>query len=113
MSLVVTVLYYLLVAGVSLVLIANFVRSRRWQQEILYLLVLLPFLLRLLMLLFGLGLSCCVHVSELQQGIKGFRLFGSNTVRGVMNRLELAFNCFSVGAGRLLVDMEEIFVRLT
>ncbi len=50
MSLVVTLLYYLLVAGVSLVLIANFVKSRRWQQEILYLLVLLPFLLRLLQL---------------------------------------------------------------
>ncbi len=48
--LIVTVLYYVLVAGVTVVLIANFVRSRRWQQEILYLLVLLPFLLRLLRL---------------------------------------------------------------
>ncbi len=46
----VTVLYYLLVAGVTVVLISNFIRSRRWQQEILYLLVLLPFLLRLLRL---------------------------------------------------------------
>jgi len=47
---VVTVLYYLLVAFVAVLLIANLVRSRKWDQDVLYVLVLIPFLLRLLRL---------------------------------------------------------------
>ena len=44
---VVTVLYYGLVAFVSLLLIYNLVKSRQWERDVLYILVLLPFLLRL------------------------------------------------------------------
>jgi hypothetical protein len=47
---VVTVLYYGLVGYVSLLLLINFARSRDWQQELLYVIVLVPFLLRLLRL---------------------------------------------------------------
>jgi len=47
---VVTWLYYLLVAFVAALLIANLVRSRKWDQDVLYVLVLIPFLLRLLRL---------------------------------------------------------------
>ncbi len=47
---VVTVLYYLLVAYVSALLVYNLVESREWQKEILYVIVLIPFLLRLLRL---------------------------------------------------------------
>ena len=47
---VVTWLYYLLVAYVSALLIANLARSRKWEQDVLYVLVLVPFLLRLLRL---------------------------------------------------------------
>ena len=47
---VVTLLYYGLVGFVSLLLVANFVKSRGWQQELLYVIVLIPFLLRLLRL---------------------------------------------------------------
>jgi ABC-type spermidine/putrescine transport system permease subunit I len=47
---VVTVLYYLLVAYVSALLVYNLVKSREWQKEILYVIVLVPFLLRLLRL---------------------------------------------------------------
>lgn len=43
----VTVLYYLLVAWVAAMMITNLVRSRDWRDEVLYVLVLVPFLLRL------------------------------------------------------------------
>lgn len=47
---VVTVLYYALVAFVSVLLIVNLLKSRKWERDVLYVLVLLPFLLRLLRL---------------------------------------------------------------
>ena len=43
----VTVLYYILVAYVAVLVVWNFVRSRKWEEEILYVIVLVPFLLRL------------------------------------------------------------------
>jgi len=43
----VTLLYYALVAGVAAMLIWNLVRSRDWKEEVLYVMVLVPFLLRL------------------------------------------------------------------
>jgi len=47
---VVTILYYLLTAYIAVVLIGNFIRSKKWQEEALYIVVLIPFLLRLLRL---------------------------------------------------------------
>jgi hypothetical protein len=47
---VVTWLYYLLTAFVAVLLIANLIRSRRWDQDVLYVLVLVPLVLRLLRL---------------------------------------------------------------
>jgi hypothetical protein len=44
---IVTLLYYLLVAFVAALLVWNFVRSRKWEEEVLYMIVLVPFLLRL------------------------------------------------------------------
>lgn len=43
----VTVLYYALVAFVSLLLIVNLLKSKQWERDVLYVLVLVPFLLRL------------------------------------------------------------------
>ncbi len=43
----VSVLYYLLVAYVVGLLVWNFIRSRKWDEELLYVIVLIPFLLRL------------------------------------------------------------------
>ena len=43
----VAVLYYVLVAYVVVLLVWNFLRSRKWDEEVLYIIVLLPFLLRL------------------------------------------------------------------
>lgn len=46
----ITILYYCVVGYVAVILIWNFVRTRKWQEEILYVVVLIPFLLRLLRL---------------------------------------------------------------
>jgi hypothetical protein len=43
----VTVLYYALVAFVSCLLIVNLLKSKQWERDVLYVLVLVPFLLRL------------------------------------------------------------------
>ncbi len=47
---VITVLYYLLVAYVAFLMIWNIFKSKKWQDEVLYVIVLIPFLLRLLRL---------------------------------------------------------------
>ena len=44
---IVTILYYALVAFVSVMLIWNLIRTRDWKEEVLYVIVLIPFLLRL------------------------------------------------------------------
>ena len=43
----VSILYYLLVGYVVVLLSWNFLRSRKWDEELLYVIVLIPFLLRL------------------------------------------------------------------
>ena len=43
----VTVLYYVLVAVVSGLLVYNLARSKSWERDVLYVVVLVPFLLRL------------------------------------------------------------------
>ena len=46
----ITVLYYALTAFVAVLLVWNFIDRKKWQEEVLYVIVLLPFLLRLLRL---------------------------------------------------------------
>jgi len=46
----ITLLYYGLVAFVSVLLIWNLARSKRWERDVLYVIVLVPFILRLLRL---------------------------------------------------------------
>ena len=50
MSAIVTVFYYLLTAYVAALLVWNFIKRKNWQDEVLYLIVLIPFILRLLRL---------------------------------------------------------------
>jgi uncharacterized membrane protein len=50
MQTIVTVLYYLLTAYVAVLLVWNFLKRKSWQEEALYIIVLIPFLLRLLRL---------------------------------------------------------------
>lgn len=49
-SMIVTILYYVMAAFIAVLLIWNFMKSRKLQDEILYIIVLLPFVLRLLRL---------------------------------------------------------------
>jgi uncharacterized membrane protein len=50
MNTIVTVLYYLLTAYIAVLLVWNFLKRKNWQEEALYILVLVPFVLRLLRL---------------------------------------------------------------
>ncbi len=47
---IITILYYLLAAYVVFLMIWNIIKSKKWQEEVLYVIVLIPFLLRLLRL---------------------------------------------------------------
>jgi len=47
---IITILYYLMVAFIAFLMIRNLLKSRKWQEEALYVIVLIPFLLRLLRL---------------------------------------------------------------
>ena len=47
---IVTIFYYLMTAFVAALLVWNFVRRKNWQEEVLYIIVLIPFLMRLLRL---------------------------------------------------------------
>lgn len=44
---IITILYYLLVGYIIFLMVWNLIRSKKWQEEILYIIVLIPFLLRL------------------------------------------------------------------
>jgi NhaP-type Na+/H+ or K+/H+ antiporter len=44
---IVTVLYYLLTGFIAALVIWNLIKSKKWQDEILYIIILIPFLLRL------------------------------------------------------------------
>ncbi|MCX6558925.1 MAG: hypothetical protein NTZ26_00290 [Candidatus Aminicenantes bacterium] len=44
---IVTILYYILVAFAAGLMIWNIFKTKKWQEEALYVIVLIPFLLRL------------------------------------------------------------------
>ena len=50
LSSIITIIYYALVAYVVVIMIWNLIRTKEWRNEVLYIIVLLPFLLRLLRL---------------------------------------------------------------
>jgi len=50
LTIVISILYYLLIALIAVILIYNLFKSKNWKEEILYVIILLPFLLRLFML---------------------------------------------------------------
>ena len=43
----ITLLYQLLIAFVAVLLVWNLIRSKKWEEEVLLVIVLVPFLLRL------------------------------------------------------------------
>jgi hypothetical protein len=50
MDMIVTLFYYLLTAYIGVLLVRNFLKRKNWQEEVLYIIVLIPFVLRLLRL---------------------------------------------------------------
>jgi hypothetical protein len=50
MNTIVTILYYLMTAFIAVLLVRGFLKRKAWQEEALYIIVLIPFLLRLLRL---------------------------------------------------------------
>jgi len=44
---IISILYYLLTGYIAILIIWNLVKSKKWQEEILYIIILMPFLLRL------------------------------------------------------------------
>ena len=46
----ITLAYYAMTAGAAALLAYNFVKAKSWEREVLYLIVLVPFLLRVLRL---------------------------------------------------------------
>jgi len=44
---VITIFYYLLTGYIAFLIIWNLIKSKKWQEEVLYIIILLPFLLRL------------------------------------------------------------------
>ena len=46
MGTIVTVFYYAMTAYIAVLLVWNFVKRGKWQDEVLYLIILVPFLLR-------------------------------------------------------------------
>lgn len=47
MTNIITIMYYVLVAYIVVIIIWNLIKTKKWEKEILYIIVLLPFLLRL------------------------------------------------------------------
>ncbi len=47
---IITIFYYLLAAFIAALMIWNIFRTKKWQEEILAIIVLIPFVLRLLRL---------------------------------------------------------------
>ncbi|UCC40114.1 MAG: hypothetical protein JSV96_01260 [Candidatus Aminicenantes bacterium] len=43
---IITILYYLLTGYISFLIIRNLLKSKKWEEEILYIIILMPFLLR-------------------------------------------------------------------
>lgn len=48
MAKLITIIYYCLVAYISVILVWNLIKTKKWDREILYIVILIPFLLRLL-----------------------------------------------------------------
>ncbi|MFW6137236.1 MAG: hypothetical protein ACOC5U_04065, partial [Candidatus Aminicenantaceae bacterium] len=44
----ITILYYILSAYIAALIIWNLIRSEKWQDEMLYIIILIPFILRVL-----------------------------------------------------------------
>jgi hypothetical protein len=47
---IISVLYYALIAFIVVLIVYNMVKTKEWKKEVIYIVILLPFLLRLFLL---------------------------------------------------------------
>ena len=47
---IITILYYVLIGFIAALILWNLFKTRKWQDELLYVIILMPFILRLLRL---------------------------------------------------------------
>jgi uncharacterized protein YqhQ len=50
LTIIISIIYYALLAFISALIIHNLIKTRDWKKEIVYIVILIPFLLRLFML---------------------------------------------------------------
>ncbi|MFO7617242.1 MAG: hypothetical protein R6V75_08315 [Bacteroidales bacterium] len=50
MPTLISIIYYAFVAFIVVLIVYNLIRTRDWKKELIYIVILMPFLLRLLML---------------------------------------------------------------
>jgi hypothetical protein len=50
LSKIISIFYFLLVGAIAAGMIYNLIKSKEWKEEILYILVIIPFLLRFLLM---------------------------------------------------------------
>ena len=47
LNILISIIYYILIGYIVLLIIYNLVKSKNWKEEILYIIILIPFILRL------------------------------------------------------------------
>ena len=47
---IISVVYYLFIALIAVLIVYNLVKSKDWKKEVIYIVILIPFLLRLFMI---------------------------------------------------------------
>ena len=47
---IISVIYYLFIAFIAVLIVYNLIKTKEWKKELIYIVILIPFLLRLFML---------------------------------------------------------------
>jgi len=47
---IISVVYYLFIAFISVLIVYNLIKTKDWRKEVIYIVILIPFLLRLFMI---------------------------------------------------------------
>ncbi|MCK9325721.1 MAG: hypothetical protein M0P69_09510 [Bacteroidales bacterium] len=50
MTTIISIIYYAFIAFIVILIVYNLIRAKEWKKELIYLVILIPFLLRMLML---------------------------------------------------------------
>jgi hypothetical protein len=50
MTTIISIIYYAFIAFIVILIVYNLIRAKEWKKELIYIVILIPFLLRMLML---------------------------------------------------------------